>query len=113
MRKSIPIAGRSRSPDDPLPPGAAGRLFPGRGPSVGLRPPFTPRPGNFLILIDGNSHLDCRAATGPSSAHRPVSPTTACSCVILLRSGRSGFVVYAKPPFTGPEAVLAYLSRYT
>ena len=22
-------------------------------------------------------------------------------------------VVYAKPPFTGPEAVLAYLSRYT
>jgi hypothetical protein len=23
------------------------------------------------------------------------------------------FVVYAKPPFSGPEAVLAYLSRYT
>ena len=23
------------------------------------------------------------------------------------------FVVYAKPPFAGPEAVLAYLSRYT
>jgi hypothetical protein len=23
------------------------------------------------------------------------------------------WVVYAKPPFTGPEAVLAYLSRYT
>jgi hypothetical protein len=22
-------------------------------------------------------------------------------------------VVYAKPPFAGPEAVLAYLSRYT
>jgi hypothetical protein len=22
-------------------------------------------------------------------------------------------VVYAKPPFSGPEAVLAYLSRYT
>jgi hypothetical protein len=22
-------------------------------------------------------------------------------------------VVYAKPPFTGPEAVLTYLSRYT
>jgi hypothetical protein len=22
-------------------------------------------------------------------------------------------VVYAKPPFTGPEAMLAYLSRYT
>ena len=23
------------------------------------------------------------------------------------------WVVYAKPPFTGPEAVLTYLSRYT
>jgi hypothetical protein len=23
------------------------------------------------------------------------------------------WVVYAKPPFAGPEAVLAYLSRYT
>ncbi|RWP39465.1 transposase [Mesorhizobium sp.] len=28
-----------------------------------------------------------------------------------VRSKRS--VVYAKPPFAGPEAVLAYLSRYT
>jgi hypothetical protein len=35
--KIHPIAGRSRSPDDPLPRGAAGRLFPGRGPAVGLR----------------------------------------------------------------------------
>jgi hypothetical protein len=26
---------------------------------------------------------------------------------------KSGWVVYAKPPFGGPEAVLAYLSRYT
>ena len=26
---------------------------------------------------------------------------------------RSGWVVYAKRPFAGPEAVLAYLSRYT
>ncbi|WP_158931211.1 MerR family DNA-binding protein, partial [Acidisphaera sp. S103] len=31
-------------------------------PAVGLRPPYTPRPGNLLILIDGDSHLDCRAA---------------------------------------------------
>ena len=28
-------------------------------------------------------------------------------------SGKSEWVVYAKPPFGGPEAVLAYLSRYT
>ena len=26
---------------------------------------------------------------------------------------KNRWVVYAKPPFTGPEAVLAYLSRYT
>ncbi|WP_244487516.1 transposase, partial [Aureimonas sp. Leaf460] len=26
---------------------------------------------------------------------------------------RKRWVVYAKPPFAGPEAVLAYLSRYT
>jgi hypothetical protein len=29
------------------------------------------------------------------------------------RSVNKRWVVYAKPPFTGPEAVLAYLSRYT
>ena len=29
------------------------------------------------------------------------------------RCARSEWVVYAKPPFGGPEAVLAYLSRYT
>ncbi len=26
---------------------------------------------------------------------------------------KKNWVVYAKPPFAGPEAVLAYLSRYT
>ncbi|TQN59120.1 IS91 family transposase [Agrobacterium tumefaciens] len=31
----------------------------------------------------------------------------------LARVGRKRWVVYAKAPFAGPEAVLAYLSRYT
>ena len=31
----------------------------------------------------------------------------------LARVWHKRFVVYAKPPFAGPEAVLAYLSRYT
>ena len=31
----------------------------------------------------------------------------------LPPSRKSEWVVYAKPPFGGPEAVLAYLSRYT
>jgi hypothetical protein len=31
----------------------------------------------------------------------------------LAPLGRKNWFVYAKPPFTGPEAVLAYLARYT
>jgi hypothetical protein len=33
--------------------------------------------------------------------------------ILLSRISPVASVVYAKPPFTGPEAVLAYLSRYT
>jgi hypothetical protein len=32
---------------------------------------------------------------------------------LIARLRKKGWVVYAKPPFGGPEAVLAYLSRYT
>ncbi len=32
---------------------------------------------------------------------------------LLTSAGRQDWVVYAKPPFGGPEQVLAYLSRYT
>jgi len=32
---------------------------------------------------------------------------------LLIAAGRRDWVVYAKPPFGGPEQVLAYLSRYT
>lgn len=32
---------------------------------------------------------------------------------LLTSAGRRDWVVYAKPPFGGPEQVLAYLSRYT
>lgn len=32
---------------------------------------------------------------------------------LLTSAGRQDWVVYAKPPFGGPEHVLAYLSRYT
>ncbi len=41
------------------------------------------------------------------------SPTAAPSCAIWRRCARSAGWLYAKPPFGGPEAVLAYLSRYT
>jgi Putative transposase len=33
--------------------------------------------------------------------------------ILLSRTSPVARVVYAKPPFSGPEAVLAYLSRYT
>ena len=32
---------------------------------------------------------------------------------LIARLRKKNWVVYAKPPFGGPEAVLAYLSRYT
>ena len=35
------------------------------------------------------------------------------SCVTSPGCRKKRWVVYAKPPFAGPEAVLAYLSRYT
>ena len=40
-----------------------------------------------------------------------VAPDTFAAHLATLR--KAAWVVYAKPPFGGPEAVLAYLSRYT
>lgn len=41
----------------------------------------------------------------------PADPAAFAACLAPLR--KTDWVVYAKPPFGGPEAVLAYLSRYT
>ena len=54
-----------------------------------------------------------RRCSWPSSAIWPDWPTPTPSPPGSPRSARSEWVVYAKPPFGGPEAVLAYLSRYT
>jgi hypothetical protein len=43
----------------------------------------------------------------------PGSPRGARSFATSARSAKKRWVVYAKPPFAGPQAVLAYLSRYT
>jgi len=44
----------------------------------------------------------------------PVSELTVARHLRQLAAARKKrWVVYSKPPFTGPEAVLAYLSRYT
>ena len=39
------------------------------------------------------------------------NPAAFAACLAPL--GRKNWFVYAKPPFAGPEAVLAYLARYT
>jgi putative transposase len=50
-------------------------------------------------------------AVSPSSASTLHSPTTFAAFLAPLR--KAEWVVYAKEPFGGPQAVLAYLSRYT
>jgi len=59
-----------------------------------------------LLRLHGAGRLrffnDCAALADPAAFARWLAP---------LR--RSEWVVYAKRPFAGPEAVLAYLSRYT
>src|SRR5450755_1062548 len=51
-----------------------------------------------------------REGVEPSGSLRKVSGYIA---ILLSRTYPVARVVYAKPPFAGPEAVLAYLSRYT
>src|SRR5208337_2254434 len=50
--------------------------------------------------------------TGPSIGNRSL-PANKPFAAFLKPVRRSDWVVYAKKPFAGPEAVLAYLSRYT
>jgi hypothetical protein len=51
-----------------------------------------------------------REGVEPSGSHRKVSGYIS---ILLSRTSPDARVVYAKAPFAGPEAVLAYLSRYT
>ncbi len=65
----------------------------------------------------------CRARDGLTELHTegrlqflgaqaaPIGPSAFQRCIAIVR--KKNWVVYAKPPFAGPEAVLAYLSRYT
>ena len=54
-----------------------------------------------------------RPAASASSATTPHSPSAKRSPPICAPLRKIEWVVYAKRPFGGPEAVLAYLSRYT
>ena len=52
----------------------------------------------------------CREGVEPSGSLRKVSGYIS---VLLSRTSPVARVVYAKRPFAGPQAVLAYLARYT
>ncbi len=54
-----------------------------------------------------------RPASCSSSASTLISPMPMPSPPSSRRSGRTRWFVYAKRPFAGPQAVLAYLARYT
>src|ERR1700758_4785541 len=51
-----------------------------------------------------------REGVEPSGSLRKVSGYIT---ILLSRTSPVARFVYAKPPFAGPEAVLAYLARYT
>ena len=54
-----------------------------------------------------------RPGASPSSATSRRSPTRPAFDAALAPLRRAEWVVYAKRPFAGPQAVLAYLARYT
>ena len=65
------------------------------------------------LFLDEARRRSTPPAGSPSSATTPASPTAAPSLRHLAPLRKKNWFVYAKPPFAGPEAVLAYLSRYT
>jgi Putative transposase len=64
------------------------------------------------LFLDGLEAAFRRSELGFFGDLVPLTEATAfAKRVRALR--QSAFVVYAKPPFGGPERVLAYLARYT
>ena len=99
-------------------------IVPGGGLSLDGTRWIACKPGFFLpvrvlsrlfrrLFLEGLAALQRRPAAWPSSAiSRPLAEKSAFDAALApLR--RSEWVVYAKRPFAGPEAVLAYLARYT
>ena len=79
-----------------------GFLFPVKALSVVFRAKFLQALGGAF----GRGQL--ALAAGTSELHDPRAPRS-----LLGRLRKSPWVVYAKRPFAGPEAVLEYLGRYT
>ena len=60
-----------------------------------------------------SSRTPSTPASCASSAISPTLPNQQAFAAVSANSGAVDWVVYAKPPFGGPEQVLAYLGRYT
>ncbi len=85
---------------DRLPP----RLLPAGARAVAPVPPTVPAEPR---------RMHSTPASCASSATLPVLPSATAFATGLDQLRRIEWVVYAKPPFGGPEQVLAYLGRYT
>jgi len=98
-------------------------IVPGGGLSLGDREWVSCRPGFFLSVrvlsrLFRRLFLEKLAAAHEAGQLQffnhlgPLDDTKAFTD-LLAPLRKTGWVVYAKKPFAGPEAVLAYLSRYT
>ena len=134
-------AGSHRFPGDPSyafallqDPGRAGKISPWRSCRCCPRATQAEGPNGYIIsrLTQGFSIRCLRFTSDVAAAHaRLASGWRAAPLpgggrtlwiaskgfrlhpILLSRTSPVARVVYAKPPFAGPEAVLAYLSRYT
>lgn len=97
-------------------------VIPGGGLSLDGQRWISCRPGFFLPvrvlsrLFRGKFLAALRAAFDAgrfSNGHAPAIPEREDFQRLLAAAYRTEWVVYAKPPFGGPEQVLKYLARYT
>ena len=85
---------------------------------VSCRPRLPPAGARALKAVPAALPVEarrrpCGRPLSSSSATSPFSPERSAFAAFLAPLRKKNWFVYAKPPFAGPEAVLAYLSRYT
>lgn len=96
------VSGGALSPDGRWIPAKRGFLFPVRGLSVVFR-------GKYLEALRQTFEAEQLDFAGETTALTEPSAFRA----FLAKLRAKDWVVYAKPPFGGPEQVPAYLGRYT
>jgi Putative transposase/Transposase zinc-binding domain len=96
------VSGGALAPDERWIPAKCGFLFPVRALSVVFR-------GKYLAALQQAFEAQKIDFAGETTALAAPSDFRA----FLAKLRAKDWVVYAKPPFGGPEQVLAYLGRYT